>query len=390
MLGLLAKLFVKNRDQVASPAVRSAWGLLVSLYSIFLNLLLFAAKFVASVLAGSLAMQADAINNLSDAGSSVVSLISFKISARPADRDHPFGHARIEYVASMIVSFLILFVGIELVRGAIDKLLSPTKPTLNVLAIVILSVSVLAKFYMAFFNRRVGNKIDSDVMRASAVDSLSDMGATLAVLVANLSVLFLPDAVSMYVDPVISLIVSVLILIAGLKILNETKNSILGLAPTAETVEIIEKMVAEYPSALGIHDLIVHSYGKTRTIASLHVEVDGKKDIFESHDMIDLIERRLFEEAGIECTIHLDPIITDDEQVVLWREKVVTVVKKIDERLQIHDFRMVPGSTHTNLIFDVAAPFEVALSDAALKKQISAAVFAQDPTYFCVITVDRM
>ena len=390
MLGLLAKLFVKNRDQVASPAVRSAWGLLVSLYSIFLNLLLFAAKFVASVLAGSLAMQADAINNLSDAGSSVVSLISFKISAKPADRDHPFGYARIEYVASMIVSFLILFVGIELVRGAIDKLLSPTKPTLNVLAIVILSVSVLAKFYMAFFNRRVGNKIDSDVMRASAVDSLSDMGATLAVLVANLSVLFLPDAVSMYVDPVISLIVSVLILIAGLKILNETKNSILGLAPTAETVEIIEKMVAEYPSVLGIHDLIVHSYGKTRTIASLHVEVDGKKDIFESHDMIDLIERRLFEEAGIECTIHLDPIITDDEQVVLWREKVVTVVKKIDERLQIHDFRTVPGSTHTNLIFDVAAPFEVALSDAALKKQISAAVFAQDPTYFCVITIDRM
>ena len=390
MLGLLAKLFVKNRDQVASPAVRSAWGLLVSLYSIFLNLLLFAAKFVASVLAGSLAMQADAINNLSDAGSSVVSLISFKISAKPADRDHPFGHARIEYVASMIVSFLILFIGVELVHGAIDKLLSPTKPTLNVLAIVILSVSVLAKFYMAFFNRRVGNKIDSDVMRASAVDSLSDMGATLAVLVANLSVLFLPDAVSMYVDPVISLIVSVLILIAGLKILNETKNSILGLAPTAETVEIIEKMVAEYPSVLGIHDLIVHSYGKTRTIASLHVEVDGKKDIFESHDMIDLIERRLFEEAGIECTIHLDPIITDDEQVVLWREKVVTVVKKIDERLQIHDFRMVPGSTHTNLIFDVAAPFEVALSDAALKKQISAAVFAQDPVYFTVITVDRV
>ncbi|MBQ8716934.1 MAG: cation transporter [Clostridia bacterium] len=390
MLGLLAKLFVKNRDQVASPAVRSAWGLLVSLYSIFLNLLLFAVKFLASILAGSLAMQADAINNLSDAGSSVVSLISFKISAKPADRDHPFGHARIEYVASMIVSFLILFVGVELVRGAIDKLLSPTKPTLNVLAIVILSISILMKFYMAFYNRRVGKRIDSDVMRASAVDSLSDMGATLAVLVANLSVLFLPDAVSMYVDPVISLIVSVLILIAGLKILNETKNSILGEAPTAETVEIIEKMVAEYPSALGIHDLIVHSYGKTRTIASLHVEVDGKKDIFESHDMIDLIERRLFEEAGIECTIHLDPIITDDEQVVLWREKVVTVVKKIDERLQIHDFRMVPGSTHTNLIFDVAAPFEVALSDAALKKQISAAVFAQDPTYFCVITVDRM
>ena len=390
MLSLLAKLFVKNRDQVTSPAVRSAWGLLVSLYSILLNLLLFAAKFLAGTLTGSLAMQADATNNLSDAGSSVVSLVSFKISAKPADRDHPFGHARIEYVASMIVSFLVLFIGVELVRGSIGNLINPVKPNFNVLAVVILSVSVLVKFYMAFFNRRVGKKIDSDVMRASAADSLSDMGATLAVLIANLSVLFLPETVSMYVDPVISLAVSVLILVAGLKILNETKNSILGEAPTAETVKIIEKTVSEFPDALGIHDLIVHSYGKTRTIASLHVEVDGKKDIFASHDMIDLIERRLFEESGIECTIHLDPIITDDERVVRWRDTVGGIVKKIDERLQIHDFRMVPGSTHTNLIFDVAAPFEVALDDAELKAQISAAVFAEEGTYFCVITVDRV
>ncbi|MBO5326837.1 MAG: cation transporter [Clostridia bacterium] len=390
MLSLLARLFVKNREQVASPAVRSAWGLLVSLYSIFLNLLLFAAKFLAGTLTGSLAMQADATNNLSDAGSSVVSLVSFKISAKPADRDHPFGHARIEYVASMIVSFLILFIGVELVRGSIGNLITPVKPTFNALAVVILSVSVLVKFYMAFFNRRVGKKIDSDVMRASAADSLSDMGATLAVLIANLSVLFLPETVSMYVDPVISLAVSVLILVAGLKILSDTKNSILGAAPTAETVATIEKMVAEYPDALGIHDMIVHSYGKTRTLASLHVEVDGKKDIFASHDMIDLIERRLFEEAGIECTIHLDPIITDDERVVRWRETVSGIVKKIDERLQIHDFRMVPGATHTNLIFDVAAPFEVPMSDAELKKQIATAVFAQDPTYFTVITIDRV
>ena len=390
MLSLLARLFVKNREQVASPVVRSAWGLLVSLYSIFLNLLLFAAKFLAGTLTGSLAMQADATNNLSDAGSSVVSLVSFKISAKPADRDHPFGHARIEYVASMIVSFLILFIGVELVRGSIGNLITPVKPTFNALAVVILSVSVLVKFYMAFFNRRVGKKIDSDVMRASAADSLSDMGATLAVLIANLSVLFLPETVSMYVDPVISLAVSVLILVAGLKILNDTKNSILGAAPTAETVATIEKMVAEYPDALGIHDMIVHSYGKTRTLASLHVEVDGKKDIFASHDMIDLIERRLFEEAGIECTIHLDPIITDDERVVRWRDTVSGIVKKIDERLQIHDFRMVPGATHTNLIFDVAAPFEVPMSDAELKKQIATAVFAQDPTCFTVITIDRV
>ncbi len=243
---------------------------------------------------------------------------------------------------------------------------------------------------MAFYNRRVGKRIDSDVMRASAVDSLSDMGATLAVLIANLSVLFLPEKISVYVDPVIGLCVSVLIIFASLKILNETKNSILGVAPTAETVAIIEKTVAEYPAALGIHDLIVHSYGKTRVLASLHVEVDGKKDVFDSHDMIDLIERRLFEEAGIECTIHLDPIVTDDECVVCWRDTVSAIVKGIDGRLQIHDFRMVPGSTHTNLIFDVAAPFEVALSDAELKARIATAVSEKDPVYFTVITVDRV
>lgn len=390
MLTFLAKLFIKNKDQVASPAVRSAWGLLVSLYSIFLNLVLFAAKLIAGTLAGSLAMQADATNNLSDAGASVVSLVSFKISAKPADRDHPFGHARIEYVASMIVSFLILFIGVELVRGSIDKLITPTVPTFNLLATIILGVSVLMKFYMAFFNRRVGKKIDSDVMRATAVDSLSDMGATLAVLVANLSVLFLPESVSMYVDPAISIAVSVMIIIAGLKILNETKNSILGLAPTEETVAAIEKMVAEYPEALGIHDLVVHTYGNARTLASLHIEVDGKKDIFASHDMIDLIERRLFEEAGIECTIHLDPIITDDEQIAHWRETVTEIVKAIDERMMIHDFRMVPGATHTNLIFDVAVPFEVAMTDAEIKKRIAAAVFEKNAVYFTVITVDRV
>lgn len=390
MLTFLAKLFIKNKDQVASPAVRSAWGLLVSLYSILLNLLLFAAKLVAGTLAGSLSMQADATNNLSDAGASVVSLVSFKISAKPADRDHPFGHARIEYVASMIVSFLILFIGVELVRGSIDKLITPTVPTFNLLSIIILSVSVLVKFYMAFFNRRVGKKIDSDVMRATAADSLSDMGATLAVLAANLSVLFLPETVSMYVDPVISLAVSLMIIIAGLKILNETKNSILGEAPTKEVVDAIEAMVAEYPEVLGIHDLVVHSYGKTRTLASLHIEVDGNRDIFASHDTIDLIERRLFEEAGLECTIHMDPIVTDDEQTNHWHAVVNDIVRDIDERLQTHDFRMVPGNTHTNLIFDVAVPFEVAMTDAEIKKRIAAAVFEKNAVYFTVITVDRV
>ena len=388
MLSLLARVFVKDRDRVSSPAVRSAWGLLVSLYSIFLNLVLFAVKFLASVLAGSLAMQADAINNLSDAGSSVVSLISFKISAKPADRDHPFGHARIEYVASMIVSFLILLVGWELLSGSVDKIINPSETVFSWLAVAVLGASVLVKLWLCVFNRKIAKKIDSSVMRATAADSLSDAGATFAVLVATLVFKFTgwdPDAY-------MGILVALLILWAGIKILNDTKNSILGEKPSEETVAQIEAMVAEFreQGAIGIHDLVVHTYGPGRVMASLHVEVDGDADIYASHDMADLIERRLAVECGIEATVHMDPIAIRDPRVSELRAYAEAIVTEIDDRLRIHDFRIVPGETHTNLIFDIAAPFELALTNAELRSRVADAIHEKNNHLFAVITVDRV
>lgn len=387
---LLGKLFVKDYTKTKSPTVRRAWGTVVSIFGIVMNILLFAAKFTVGTLAGSVSIRADAINNLSDAGGSLVSLVSFKISAKPADRAHPFGHARIEYIASMVVSFFILFIGVELVRDAIGKLITPETPTFNLLAVIVLALSVLCKLLLALVNRRVGRRIDSEVMRATAIDSLSDAAATAAVLVANLLCPILPAGVARYIDPAMGILVAGLIFVAGLRVLNETKNSILGEAPTAETVEAIRRVVAEYPEALAIHDLVVHNYGPSRTLASLHVEVDGKADMFLSHDVIDLIERRLAEEEQIIATIHMDPIITDDPEVDRWHELTAAAARGIDERLQIHDFRMVPGLSHTNLIFDIAVPFEVTLSDREIVDTVDATIRAIDGKHFTVITIDRV
>ena len=391
MQNLLIRLFVKDRDNVRSPIVRRAYGKLVSTVGILLNLLLAAFKLLAGLLTGSIAISADAVNNLSDAGSSVISLISFKIAAKPADRDHPFGHARIEYVASMIVAFLILLIGVDLVKDSISKLIAPVATEFRWAVVVILFLSVLAKLWLALFNRSVSKRIDSDVMRATSADSLSDAVATSAVLAATLLAHFLQGtAVSPYIDPVMGLIVAALILLAGLKVLNDTKNSILGEAPDEDMVKQIKELIATYPEAIGIHDMVVHSYGPSHTLASVHIEVDGKKDIFASHDTIDNIERRLKQEYGIECTIHLDPIVTDDPLVNEWRERVQELASTLGTGIRIHDFRMVPGTTHTNLIFDMEVPFEIEERNSVLKARIAELIAAQAPNYFTVVTVDRV
>lgn len=390
MTKLLTKLFVKDRENVENPAVRRAYGTLSSITGILVNLLLFTIKMIAGTLAGSLAIRADAFNNLSDAGSSVISLVSFKISAKPADRHHPFGHARIEYVASMIVCFLVFFIGIELVSGAVDKFIAPTVPLFNLIAVIILACSVIGKLWLGFFNRTLGKKIDSEVLRATCADSFSDAAATAVVLIATLVSPVLPEGIGQYVDPVMSILVAVMVFVAGARILNETKNAILGEAPSDEVIEKIRATVAEFPEALAIHDMVVHNYGAGHTIASLHVEVDGRKDIFALHDTIDLIERRLREELCIEATIHLDPILVGDPATDEWHARVEKLAAEIDARIRIHDFRMVPGHTHTNLIFDMAVPFEVALCDDALKEQMAEAVAKDAPSFFTVITVDRV
>ena len=385
MTSLLVRLFVRNHEDVKSPAVRRAYGTMVSVVGILANILLAVLKLFAGVISGAISVTADALNNLSDAGSQVVSLVSFKISAKPADRHHPFGHARMEYVASMIVSFLVLTVGLDLLKQSIGKLISPTETTFSIVSVVILASSIVVKLWLWLFNRRIAKRLDSAVMRATAADSLSDAAATAAVLAAMLIARF----TGFESDGYVGIAVSVVILIAGLKILNETKNSILGGAPDPAVVERVQALVGEYPEVLGIHDMIIHNYGPGNTIASLHVEVDGSADVFETHDVIDTIEKRLYAELFVHATIHMDPIVTDDERVNALRETTLAIVRSIDERLNIHDFRYVEGRTHSNLIFDVSAPFELKMSDEALKREIASCVSRFEPTYFVVITVDR-
>ena len=274
--------------------------------------------------------------------------------------------------------------------GAVEKFLAPAVPVFHLVAVIILACSVIFKLWLGFFNRTLAKKIDSDVLRATSADSFSDAAATAVVLLATIVSPLLPEAIGQYVDPVMSGLVSVLIFVAGANILNDTKNAILGEAPSEELVEKIRATVAEYPDALAIHDMVVHNYGAGHTIASLHVEVDGRKDIFALHDTIDLIERRLREDCGVEATIHLDPILVGDPLTDEWRARVEALACTLDERIRIHDFRMVPGNTHTNLIFDMAVPFEVCTSDDALKAQMAEAVAKDAPCYFVVITVDRV
>ena len=355
MSNLLIRLFIKDSEDIKSPAVRRAYGTLGSVVGIIVNLILAAGKIVVGMIFGAISLAGDGINNLSDAGSQIISLISFKMAAKPADRDHPFGHARIEYVASMIVSFFIMLVGWNLFRESLDKIFddSVLTDTSNIwLMVGVLAASILAKLWLVVFNRKLAGKINSAVMKATAADSLSDAIATSAVLVAMLVLKFTGfDA-----DGYMGIAVAIIIFIAGIKILNETKNAILGESADPEVVENVKRIVAEFPDALGIHDMVVHSYGPGQTIVTLHIEVDGDKSVFDSHDMIDMIERKLNAELGIQSNIHMDPIVTNDEEVSHMREVVRGLVKEIDERLDIHDFRFVRGVTHTNLIFDISAP----------------------------------
>jgi cation diffusion facilitator family transporter len=389
MTDLIAKIFIKDYKNVKNPTVRKNYGTLASTVGILSNVLLFAIKLLAGLVTGSVAIMADATNNLSDAGTSVVSLISFKMASKPADKDHPFGHARIEYIASMIVSFLILFVGISFLSDSVKKMfgLAEVDLRIEILPVILLIISIVIKFIMAAFYRSVSKKIDSSVIKAAAFDSLTDSIATLTVLISSIIV---KHTGFMMIDSIVGTLVSLLILFAGVKILNETKNSLLGEAPTKEVVESIEKIIENYPEIIGIHDMIVHNYGPNHYFASFHAEVDGKRDIYMLHDHIDNAEKQISTDLGIQCTIHMDPIVTDDERITALKELVINITKELDESISIHDFRAVIGTTHTNLIFDVAIPFDSKISPKEAQSFISDKVNESNSSYFCVITVDRV
>lgn len=387
MTEFICKLFIKDKDNIKDTRVRAAYGMMASIIGIVCNVILATGKYIVGALFGAISLQADGINNMSDAISQIVSLVSFKMASKPADRDHPFGHARMEYVGSMIVSFFILLIGWELLRGSAEKIFgNAAKTTFSWIMIIVLGISVLVKIWLWYFNTRLAKKIDSSVLRATGTDSLADAVATVAVMVAMLVIKF----TGIDIDGYMGVAVAMLIFVAGIRILNETKNSILGSSPDPEVVDNIKRVVSEFPDALGIHDMVVHNYGPGRTIATLHIEVDGSKCVFESHDMIDLIEQRLKNELGIESNIHMDPIVTDDEEVNALRALVLQKVREIDARLDIHDFRFVRGVSHSNLIFDISAPFELKMSDAAIMDAVLKKVQEHDDKFLTVTTVDRV
>ena len=385
MIELLAKWFIPHRDSMENGALRRAYGTLCGAVGIGLNILLFMGKFFAGQLSGSIAVTADAFNNLSDAGSSAVTLLGFRLAGKKPDTDHPFGHGRIEYISGLIVAGLILLMGVELAKSSFDKILHPEEVTFSALAVVILAVSVAVKLYMWFYNRRIGGKLRSAAMEATAMDSLSDAAATFAVLLATL----IGKWTGLAVDGYVGLLVALFILFSAYKAAKETLSPLLGQAPDPELVQRIRDIVAEHDTVVGIHDLVVHDYGPGRQMVSLHAEVPASGDILELHDVIDNIERELHEKLHVQAVIHMDPIVTDDAEVDALRRQVAELARQVEPRMTVHDLRVVRGTTHTNLVFDAVLPRDAAITPAEAARRIREKVSELDGDYYAVVTVEH-
>lgn len=382
MITILSKYYLKGKE---GEERRKGYGTLCGIVGIFLNIILFIGKYLAGVLSGSIAITADAFNNLSDAGSSFITLVGFVLAGKEPDLDHPFGHGRFEYVSGFVVSLLILLMGFELMKSSVKKMISPEPIDTSSVAMIILVVSILVKLYMAYYNHKIGKKIASETLKATALDSISDMISTSVILVVMMVMRF----VNVNLDGVCGFVVALLILWAGYNAAKDTIHPLLGTAPDSAFVKEIETIVLSYDNVKGIHDLIVHDYGPGRCLISLHAEVPGNEDIYELHDMIDCIERKLNEELSCESVIHMDPIETDNQAVIEMKEAVRIKIQEIDETLTMHDFRMVKGPTHTNLIFDVVIPYNMKGTKEELKERIDRQIEKLDGTYLAVVQFDR-
>lgn len=385
MLSLLINLFIKDKDNITDPKVRERYGVLCGGYGIFLNILLFIGKYTAGLLSSSIAMMADAFNNLSDAGSSVISVVGFKLAGQKPDIEHPFGHGRMEYLSGLAVSALIILMGYELVTDSFNKILHPEAITLSWVAIIILALSILVKIYMALYSKKIGKKIDSATLMATATDSLSDTIATAVVLVTSLIGYF----TGLKIDGYCGLLVGCLIVWAGIKSAKETISPLLGQAPSEEFVNQIETIVLSHDEIMGIHDLIVHDYGPGRVMISLHAEVSSASNINDIHDVIDITEVELREQLGAHAVIHMDPVEVGNPKVDELKEFVKGVIAEYDPTMTFHDFRVVIGPTHTNLIFDVVASFAKKETDEQIAKDLAYFINEKNPLLFSVISVDR-
>ncbi len=385
MTELLVKLFIRDSENTKDASVRTAYGTLGSATGIILNLLLAAFKYIAGMISGSISVTADAINNLSDAGSSIVSLAGVKLSAKPADKGHPYGHGRLEYISALAVAVLVFLMGFELLKSSVDKITNPVPVKFNWLVLIILIVSISAKLWLGIFNRKLGKRINSAPMMAVMKDSFSDC---LATGVAALSIIVSAFS-DINIDGFLGLIVAGFILFTGFNISKDTLGVLLGNPPDKEYVELIENKIMSYEHIVGVHDLIIHDYGPQRRFASAHAEIPSNIDIMEAHDVIDLIERDIMNEMGLLISIHMDPIIVDDDRINALRQMTADVVKEIDETLSIHDFRVVEGPTHTNLIFDILLPHNHKDSHEEIINQINEKLSKIDERFFTVITIDH-
>lgn len=385
MTSLLIRLFVKDYKNVSNFRVRENYGKVASIVGIVTNFILFLIKITAGTLFNSIAITADAINNLSDSGSSVVTLLGFKISGKPADAKHPYGHARMEYISGLIVSFIILYLGVQLIQSSIDKIIHPRSTGFNAISISVLVIAILIKLWQCLFYRHIGKKIGSTTIIAISFDSRNDVIATSSILAAAVLTYF----TGFNLDGYMGALVALFIMISGLRLIFDTISPLLGVAPTKELVDSIYEKILGYEGILGLHDLAVHNYGPAKCFASVHCEVAAEQDILISHDIIDNIERDFLRDEGIHLVIHLDPIITENTRINDLKERVEEIIARLSPEIGMHDFRVVKGVTHTKLIFDIVVPFEFKWSDDETVRLISNEISKINDTYRSVIIVDH-
>ena len=385
MTNLLLILFVKNHTQTEKQTVRTSYGKLAGFVGIICNMILFTSKIIIGTISGSVSITADAFNNLSDASSSIINLLGFKLSEKPADAEHPYGHGRYEYLSALSVAILIILIGFELLKTSFNKIINPVSVKFSWLLSTVLILSVLIQLWMMIFTKKLGRAINSNALIATSQDSRNDVITTLAVLIAAI----ISEFTNLNLDGWIGLGVAVFILISGIGLIKNTIDPMLGRAPDKEFVNKIRDRIMSYEGVLGVHDLIIHDYGPCRQFASVHVEMAAEDDVLASHDVIDNIEFDFLNDMGLNMIVHYDPIITKNELISSMRYKIQEIVKTINPSLSIHDLRVVAGVTHTNIVFDCLADFDIDMTDYELKCLISQAVKNKHPDYNCVITVDR-
>lgn len=385
MTDFLMRKFIKDYDNTTDSKVRGSYGVLSSLVGIACNIILFVCKFIIGTISNSISIVSDGFNNLSDCASCLITMFGYKMAAKPADKDHPFGHGRMEYLTSLALAVIIVVVGFELIKNSIHKLFHPEEINFSYVAMVALIISILIKLWMFLFNRKLGKKIDSGVMLATAKDSLNDVIATSATLVALVASVF----TDIPLDAIMGIVVSILIIMAGIGITGETVDSLLGKPADKKLVDKLKEIVEASKVSLGMHDLIIHSYGPGTLIGSVHVEVDSSGDIMDIHDAIDELEREIYKQLGIMMTIHMDPIELGNEKIDSAKAMVKGILNNISNELSMHDFRMVSGPTHTNLIFDIVLPYESGLKAEQIKSAIDEALSDKEEKYYTVINFDK-